>query len=72
MTPPHFRIVFPAEFKGKKHSSRNARIFMVREDEEEEEITTKWPIISFETVWALDRAVSLKLEIAGSVEVTYE
>jgi hypothetical protein len=71
MTPPHFRIVMPAEYKGKKHTAAHARIFMSQEGGEETEVTQLWPVISFETVWSIDSIVSLKLEIAGSVEVQY-
>jgi hypothetical protein len=72
MSPPHFRIVLPADYKYKKHTARNAKTFMSVEGEEEVEITQQWPILSFETVWAIDDVIRLKLEMAGSVEVQYD
>jgi len=71
MSTPHFRILLPEEYKGKKHTAAQARVFIQREGQEEIELTKEWPIVSWETVWSLDDVMRLTVHMIGTIEVQY-
>jgi hypothetical protein len=70
MSAPHFRVVYPANFRGQKHSALRGYVYVTWPDRDEEELLRGVRMI--QTTEAADDAFEIQVTFVGSCEIQYQ
>jgi hypothetical protein len=65
---PHFRIVYPADFRGMKHAALQGKVYVTWPDRDEEAFGS---VRMIQTIEAADGAFEIQVTFIGSCEIEY-
>lgn len=65
---PHFRVVYPADARGRKHAALQGKVYVTWPGEDERELSS---VRMIQTIESHDGAFEIQVTFIGSCEIQY-